>query len=410
MCGSDNLERYLDLGHTPPADRFIRQEQLDDPVVHFPLQVLLCGECGLSQLGYVVAPDILYQDEYPYEASTTRAGQEHWREFANDVATRFDFGDDPLAVDIGSNVGVLLARFRDEGMRVVGIDPAANIAAIANEAGIETLPELFASDVVDRVVSEHGRASVVTATNVFAHIDDLETFVEALDRLLAPDGIFVIEAPYLVNLISRLEYDTIYHEHLSYLSVRPLARFFERFGMRLFDVREVDIHGGSCRFFIDRAIRPVETETLEGLLAREEQEGLYDPTRLATFASAVEANRRELTELLAGLRAEGQRVVGVSAPAKGMTLLNYCRIGPETLAYVTEKSQLKVGRYTPGTHIRVTSDDELLADAPDVALLLAWNFADEIIENLSAYRDAGGKFIIPIPSPRIVTGVPEEAR
>lgn len=410
MCGEQSLESYLDLGHMPPADRFVRREQLAEPVVYFPLEVFVCTSCGLSQLGYVVKPEILYQDEYPYEASTTQAGREHFRAFAADVAHRFDFGPDPLAVDIGSNVGVLLAGLREEGFRVLGVDPAANIAALAEERGIPTIAELFGSDAARRILADHGQASVVTATNAFAHIDDLDALVSAVDELLAPGGIFVVEAPYLVNLIARLEYDTVYHEHLSYLSIKPLVRFFAKFGMRVFDVREVDIHGGSCRIFVDRGEHPLEADVIDGFLRREEEEGVYDLERLRLFAEHVDDNRNALVELLLELRADGKRVVGVSAPAKGMTLLNYAKIGPETLEYVTEKSSLKIGRYTPGTHIRVAADEELLSDGPDYALLLAWNFADEIMENLRVFREAGGRFIVPIPSPHVVGAVQEASR
>ena len=406
MCGSGDLHRYLDLGHMPPADQFLRPEQLAGPVVAYPLEVYLCAVCGLSQLGYVVSPHILYQEEYPYESSMTRAGREHFRAFAASVAARFEVRAGDLAVDIGSNVGVLLSGFAEEGMRVLGVDPAANIAEIANARGIPTLPELFGPAVAAAIVAEHGVASVITATNVFAHIDDLDELMRAIDTLLGPDGVFVIEAPYLVNLLARLEYDTVYHEHLSYISVRPLIPFFERFGMRLFDVQETDIHGGSCRFFVDRGRRTVEAATLAGFLAREEAEGAFDLARLAGFATLVEANRAALRELLDRLRREGKTIAAVSAPAKGMTLLNYCRIGPETIGYVTEKSRLKIGRFTPGLHVPVVGDDELLETRPDYALLLAWNFADEIIANLHAYREGGGHFIIPIPEPHVV--VPEE--
>lgn len=402
MCGGGRLELFLDLGHMPPADEFLRPEHLAGPTVHYPLDVYLCLDCGLSQLGYVVAPQILYQQEYPYEASVTQAGQRHFRSFAESVAGRFGFGDGDLAVDVGSNVGVLLAGFAGEGLTVLGIDPAANIAAIANERGIPTLAELFTPEVAAQAASEHGRAAVITATNVFAHVDDLDAFMAAVDALLREDGVLVIEAPWFANLLLRLEYDTIYHEHLSYLAVRPLIPFFERFGMRLFDVQETDIHGGSIRIFVDRAQRPVERATLDGLLERELDAGAFDLGRLAEFAQRVEENRTELQTLIHDLRREGKTIVAVSAPAKGMTLLNYCRFGRETLDYVTEKSQLKVGRFTPGMHLPVVGDDELLATRPDYALLLAWNFADEILENLSEYREGGGHFIVPIPSPRVV--------
>jgi SAM-dependent methyltransferase len=409
MCGSGDLELYLDLGHTPPADQFRTSERLAEPEVWFPLQVCVCTRCGLSQLGYVVRPEILYQDDYPYEASTTRAGQAHFRAFAASVARRLALSERDLAVDIGSNVGVLLAGFRDEGVRVVGVDPAANISAIAESRGIPTIADFFGERAVDRLLGEHGQARVITGTNVFAHVDDLHALMRNIDRLMTDDGAFIFECPYFVNLLKDLEYDTIYHEHLSYVSVRPLVAFFARFGMRIFDIEEVDIHGGSFRVFIDRCRRPVNAAVIEALLQREEREGAYDLPRLRRFAADVADNRDELVSMLHDLRARGKRIAGVSAPAKGMTLLNYARIGRETLEFVTEKSQLKIGRYTPGGRIPVVGDDVLLEERPDYALLLAWNFADEIMRNLATFSAAGGRFIVPIPSPRIARVTPRRA-
>jgi hypothetical protein len=235
-------------------------------------------------------------------------------------------------------------------------------------------------------------------------VDNLHELMRNVDRLMTDDGVFVFECPYFVNLLKDLEYDTIYHEHLSYVSVRPLVTFFARFGMRIFDVEEVDIHGGSFRVYVDRCRREVNAAVIEDLLQREAREGAYDFPRLRRFATDVAENRDELVSMLHDLRARGKRVAGVSAPAKGMTLLNYARIGRETLEFVTEKSRLKIGRFTPGGRIPVVSDDVLLEERPDYALLLAWNFADEIMRNLAAYSTAGGRFIVPIPSPR-VTGV-----
>lgn len=402
MCGGGDLEPYLDLGHMPPADQFRRADQLGEPSVHFPLRVLACMACGLSQLDYAVRPEILYQDEYPYEASTTRAGRLHFRAFAKTTVRRLALRAGDLAVDIGSNVGVLLDGFQKEGLRICGVDPAANIAAIADERGIPTIAGFFDERSVGQVLRAHGQAAVITGTNVFAHVDDLARFMLGVDALLAPGGAFVFEAPYFGNLLQDLEYDTIYHEHLSYISVKPLAPFFACFGMRIFDVREQDIHGGSSRIFVDRGERPVRDGVVEAYVDAEHRDGVHDISRLRAFAMAVADHRARLTALLHDLRAGGKRIAGVSAPAKGMTLLNYCRIGGETLDFVTEKSRLKIGRYTPGTHIPVLADDALVEARPDYALLLAWNFADEIMHNLSAYRAAGGRFIVPIPGPRIV--------
>jgi SAM-dependent methyltransferase len=402
MCKSTRLARFLDLGFTPPADSFLRREQLSEPETHYPLQVFLCEQCGLSQLGYVVSPEVLYRHDYPYEASTTRTGREHWAEFAKSVAERFAFPAGSLAVDIGSNVGVLLSEFATHGYKILGVDPASNIVRLAERRGVETLDELFSPDVARQIERTRGRAAVVTATNVFAHVDDLDAFMAGIDHLLDASGVFVVEAPYFVNLLAACEYDTIYHEHLSYLSVAPMAAFLERIGFELFDVIERDIHGGSIRMFVGRRnAHPVEPR-VQAAIAREEQLGVRNVARLAEFAAAVEANRTALRNLLFSLRNDGHRIAAIGAPAKGMTLLNYCRIGTESIDFVTEKSTLKIGRFTPGTHIPVVSDDELLARQPAFGLLLAWNFASEIMKNLDAYHQKGGRFIIPIPHPRIL--------
>ncbi len=402
MCKSNNLTQFLDLGFMPPADQFLRKEQLREPEVHYPLEVMICNVCGLAQLSYVVSPEILYRHDYPYESSTTQTGHRHWGEFARTTTERLRLSSDDLVVDIGSNVGVLLEAFRANGTRILGVDPASNIVRIAEKRGIETLNEFYSIDVARQILSEKGHATVITATNVFAHVDNLDAFMQAVDLLLNERGVFIFEAPYFVNLLKNLEYDTIYLEHLSYLSVKPLIPFFKRFGMQVFDIQQRDIHGGSFRVFISRAgkmpISPVVDELLQG----EEEMGLQKLNVLSDFSTAVQQNRQELIWLLQQLKHEGKRIVGVSAPAKGMTLLNYCRIGTETLHFVTEKSMLKIGRFTPGAHIPVVSDDELVRQSPDYALLLAWNFAEEIMENLRAYRDKGGKFIIPIPRPHIV--------
>ncbi|MGH9443216.1 MAG: methyltransferase domain-containing protein [Thermoanaerobaculia bacterium] len=404
MCKSRRLSRFLDLGSMPPADSFLRPDQLGEPETYYPLSVHLCEECGLSQLGHVVSPEVLYRHDYPYEASITATGQRHWAEFAESVAARFSAGADRFAVDIGSNVGVLLGEFQKHGFRILGIDPATNIVRIAERRGIETLDELFSPDVARRVAATKGRAGVVTGTNVFAHVDDLDRFMEGIDQLLDEEGVLVIEAPYFVNLLEACEYDTIYHEHLSYLSVAPVAGFVARLGFELFDVIERDIHGGSIRLFIGRAGRHPVEPSVQASIGRETAAGVRDPARLRKFAGDVAENRRELTWLVQELKHEGRRLAGIGAPAKGMTLLNYCRFGPEHLDFVTEKSTLKIGRFTPGTHVPVLPDEDLVARNVDFGLLLAWNFADEIMGNLGEFRRKGGKFIVPIPRPAIVEG------
>jgi SAM-dependent methyltransferase len=403
MCDSTKLHKFLDLGFTPPADQFRRKDQLREPDVHYPLQVMMCDECGLAQLSHVVSPEILYRNDYPYESSTTRTGQSHWSEFAGSVVKRLQLGPSDLAVDIGSNVGVLLEAFRSNGLKVQGVDPAANIVMIARSNGIDTICDFFNEDTVKEIVASKGLASVVTATNVFAHVDDLNAFMVAVYGLLSEHGVFIFEAPYFVNLLKHNEYDTIYHEHLSYLSVRPLIPFFRKHGMEVFDIEQRDIHGGSFRVYVGRQGRwPVSGE-VERLSQAESQLGIYRHEILEKFSREVSKNKSDLVWLLQSLKHQGKRIVAVSAPAKGMTLLNYCRLDTDVLDFVTEKSALKIGRFTPGAHIPVVPDSELLISKPDYALLLAWNFSDEIMKNLDEFRQLGGKFIIPIPYPRIIS-------
>lgn len=402
MCKSTNLTQFLDLGFAPPSDQFRRKEQMREPVLHYPLEVMLCMNCGLVQLSYVVSPEILYRHDYPYESSVTKTGHQHWSEFAQSTVERLKLGSYDLVVDIGSNVGVLLEAFRANGTKILGVDPASNIALIAQRRGVETINEFFSDDVARQIVREKGQATVITATNAFAHIDDLDAFMSAVGILLKDHGVFIFEAPYFVNLVKNLEYDTIYHEHLSYLSVKPLIPFFRRFGMEVVDIQQRDIHGGSFRVWVAGAGKMSVSPAVDELINTENKMGLHKLETLNDFAVAVQQNRQELLWLLRSLKHDGKRLAGVSAPAKGMTLLNYSRIGTETLDFISEKSTLKIGRFTPGTHIPVVSDDELIKRAPDYALLLAWNFAEEIMENLKVYRAKGGKFIIPIPHPEVI--------
>jgi hypothetical protein len=402
LCRGPVSAPFLDLGFMPPADRFLRPEQLHAPQAYYPLQMVRCNGCGFVQLNYVVDPSILYQEDYPYESSITRTGREHFRGFAKTVAADFGLTADDLVIDVGSNVGVLLDGFRQEGCRVLGVEPAHNIAAIAEHNGIATVSDFFSQRVAEMIVETYGSAKVITGSNVFAHIDDLDGFVAAAKTLLTLDGIIVIEAPYFANLVDKLEYDTVYHEHLSYLSVDPLAAFFSRHDMDLFRVDESDIHGGSIRIFVCAKGAYATDPSVARYTATERERRLTELDTLKAFAQRVEQHRDELMWLLRSLRREGHRIAGVSAPAKGMTLLNYCRIGPETLEFLTEKSALKKGRYAPGSYIKVVGDERLIAEDIDYALILAWNFKDEIMENLKDFREKGGKFIIPVPTPTIV--------
>ncbi len=402
MCRGDRLETFLDLGQHPPADEFRRKDQLNLPVVHYPLEVCLCLDCGLSQLTCVVSPEILYRHDYPYEASTTATGRKHFADFADSAGRRLGLKPGDLVVDVGSNVGVLLEAFRGLGAKTLGVEPAANIARLAERRGTETLVDFFGPDLAEQILSSHGQAALVTGSNVFAHVDDLAGFMKAVDRLLKPGGVFIFESPDMLSLVRDLEYDTIYHEHLSYLSLKPVVGFMAELGMEVFDVQRQAIHGGSIRVFIARkGDRPVEPAVAVAL-QEESDFRLHSMDTMRDFSRRVLDSRDKLLRLLRSLKQEGAHIAALSAPAKGMSLLNFCRLGRETIDFATEKSPLKIGRFTPGDHIPVLPDSALLERMPSHALLLAWNFAEEIMGNLSEYRARGGKFILPVPEPRVV--------
>lgn len=394
ICGSPNLSSpILDLGYTPLADSFLHT--LDEPETTYPLVVVRCPVCQLVQLTHTVDRSLLYNSDYPYVSSTTATGRRHYDAMGRDIVERFGFDAGSLAVDIGSNVGVLLQAFQSAGLKPLGIEPVARIAAIANQNGLETINEFFSGRLVGSIVKLCGQASLVTGTNVIAHIDHLGELAVGIRHLLAPDGVFVFEAPYLPDLVGSLAYDTIYHEHLSYLAAYPVSYLMRLHSLELFDIEAQSIHGGTMRYFIGHPKMHEVHPAVGDAISRETAIPLSD------FAGRVLYHRRQLIELLSHLRNSGNRIAAVSAPAKGMTLVNYCHLAP-FIDFATEKAEFKIGTYTPGAHIPVLPDSALVERMPEYALLLAWNFAPEIIANLSEYRERGGKFIIPVPYPQVV--------
>ena len=402
MCKSKNIEKFLDLGFTPPSDSFLTKEDLDKPETYYPLNVYICKDCGLIQLGYIVPGEILFCKNYPYESSTTYTFRKHFFDMGQTICKRFNLPKGSLVIDIGSNIGLLLSGFKAQGMSVLGIDPATNIAKKAIQSGIETIPKFFSSKLAFDIAKKKGKASVITATNVFAHIPNLSDFMKGIDLVLKEEGIFIFEVPYALILLKDMLYDTIYHEHLRYISIKPLVPFFQRFNMELLDVEMVETHGGSIRCFVGRKGKRAISQNIQNFVNYEKKMQIHSLASLKKFADDVKKHRKALVSLLSDLKRQGKRIVGVGAPAKGNTLLNYCNIDTGILDYITEKSQMKIGLYTPGTHIPIYADQKLIEDKPDYALLLSWNFAEEIMKNLKDYTKQGGKFIIPFPKPKIV--------
>lgn len=397
-CGRDNLYCYLPLGDHPPANAFVRSRDLGKPDTVFSLDTHVCLDCALIQV-----PDQLPADfyvDYVYVPSGSTTMPRHFRALAKRFKDQLVTEPGQLVVDIGCNDGLLLAACHEMGLRTLGVDPAANIAPLARAKGVEVVTEYFMPASARRIFERHGPAQVIVNTNVFNHIDDLHGFMGGVATLLAPSGTFVIEVPQALTCIQQNQFDTVYHEHLSVFSVASIVVLGRAFGLELFDIDELPIHGGSLRLYLrrDAAARPVVGEWLR----REREAGLFERETYVAHAARVRRLRRDLTGLLNGLRREGKRIAGYGAPAKGNTLLNYFGIGPDLLEFLADRNELKQGRYSPGMRIPVVSPDAIAERRPDYLLILAWNFGDEIMAQQEGFRARGGKFIVPIPEPRVI--------
>ncbi len=403
ICGSDDLELFLSLGDQPHCNRFLRKEQLSKPEPFYPLDTYFCRGCSLVQLGYTVPPEVMFKD-YPYVSGTTRTLREHFHGFAGRITSRFKLTARDLVVDIGSNDGTFLKGFQATGTRVLGIDPATDIVRMANKAGVETIEGFFSEELARRVAASHGKAKTVTAAGVFFHIDDLHDVLRGVRALLTDDGVFTVQAIYLVDMIEENSFDNIYHEHLCYYCLGPLMTLFAMHGMEPFDVERSPIHGGSILLYtrLKRPGAPPREASITKMLDAERRAGYHTFQVYRDFASRVARNRDDLRRIVSSLKAQGKRIYAYGAPAKGNTLLNYVGLGPDLIECATEKNPLKCGYYTPGMHVPVVHEDSVRNAPPDYYLLLPWNFKEELLEKEQEFRARGGKFIIPIPDPHIV--------
>lgn len=408
LCQSQKLEEFLDLKFSPAEDSFLTKEDLSEPEVWYPLRVNLCLDCGFAQLAYVAPLEAKFGKKYVYDTGATPSGVRYYQAFAKEVSERFDIKKEDLVLDIGSNTGVLLEGFKVAcGCKVIGVDPAPVVAKIANKKGVKTYAKPWGEKLAKQIAVKHGQAKLITGTNVFAHIPDLVDVVKGAKELLAKDGVFIFESPHFLNLIKNFEYDTIYAGHCSYIAVKPLVKFFERFGLEIFDIVKTQIHGGSIRVFVGQKGKFQKTKSVQEIINAEEKAKIFDAGYLKKWAKKVEKNGRELSNLLWSLKLKGKRIVGIGAAAKGTTLLCYSNIGREVLDYLTDANPLKIGKFTPGLHIPIKSDEDFLRDKVDYALILPWNFAEPIMEKLKDFKKKGGKFIIPVPYPKIIKSTQE---
>jgi len=399
ICSGEKLTNFLNLGNHPPPLNFITKEKVMENDETFPLEVFFCHSCGLVQLGEAVDPKIMFK-EYLYTSGVSTAFRNHLELFVKKLVDRFSPDEEDLVIDIASNDGTLLQFFKNSGLRVLGIEPS-NIANIAKENGIQTVNDFFNETVAKQILETSGQAKIITITNAFAHIKDLDSVMKGVKALLKEDGIFVSESQYLVDIIEKLEYDTIYHEHLRYYCLKPLIQLFEKYNMEVFDCERISSHGGSIRVYVALKEKFTKSENVQKILEYEERLKLSSIETYQEFARKIYDNKTKLVSLLSKIKADGHKIVGISAPARSNTILNFCNINSENLDYIAEKSVLKIGKFTPGSHIPVVDDKQLVSDQPDFALLLSWHLSDSIIPKI---RNDGfkGKIIFPLLEPKII--------
>ena len=406
FCGTSLEHTFVDLGMSPLCQTQIAPDELNRMEPFYPLHVFVCSKCFLVQLDEFVAPDEIFSSEYPYFSSYSDSWVAHARRYSEEMTDWLGLGTDSLVMEIASNDGYLLQHFVASDVPVLGIEPAANVARAAEEKGVRTEVCFFGEATARRIAEEYGKANLLLGNNVLAHVPDINNFVRGMKDLLAPDGVVTMEFPHLLNLIRLNQFDTIYHEHFSYLSLLTVQQIFSHHGLTIFDVRELPTHGGSIRICACHAAasdRPV-TERVTRLIEREKSEGLLDLDRYSQFGQQVIETKRSILDFLIAQKRLGKTIVGYGAPGKGNTLLNYCGIRTDFLDFTVDRSPHKHGTYTPGTRIPILVPDAIREAKPDYVFILPWNIKDEIIDKTQYIREWGGQWVVPIPELTVLTG------
>lgn len=379
LCGGNNLNKVLDLGFHPLADFFMKKEQLKETERRYPLSVLLCQDCGHGMNSFIVPAEVRYQEnDYSYDSGNSKISVKHFTDMANEVSNRIGLKENDLVVDIGSNIGTLLNAFKNLGQEVQGVDPAGNIAKLAEESGIPTINDFFSGSACEKIL-KRGKAKAITITNAFNHISPLDEFMKNIISILDRDGTFIIELPYFLEIIRKKHFDVIYLEHISYIAIKPLVPYFKKFGLSITHIEENDYMSGSIRIFVGYG---KESELISKQIALEEKYGLYNIDTWNKFAENIKNCKIDLLKQLVDAKKAGGKIVAIGAAAKGNTLLNYCGLDTTLIDFATDASPLKIGKYTPGSHIPILSDDAI-DDNVTHALILAWNIADYLKSKIS---------------------------
>ncbi len=398
ICGKSDTLPVLHLGQTPLANALLDPSQLNEPEPRYDLNLVFCPHCTLVQIDLTVPPEALFSD-YPYFSSFSDTMVDHARQLAKSMIQKKKLDANALVIEPASNDGYLLQHYQQAGVSVLGIEPAANIAKVANEKNINTRNDFFSRELATELASQGTKADVIHAHNVLAHVADLNGFVEGVATLLKPDGTFILEAPYVRDMIEHVEFDTIYHEHLCYFSLTALKALFNKHGLHIIHVEQVPIHGGTLQVHTSHQNTP--DQTVAQMLADEKAYGMDTIAYYSAFADKVQNLKEELIKTLEKYKSQGARLAAYGASAKGSTLLNYTQVGKQYLDFVVDRSTHKQGKYTPGTHLPILPPEALMERKPDYVLLLTWNFAEEILAQQKAYCDQGGQFIVPVPTPHL---------
>ena len=403
VCESKKLKKAVELTPTPPGNNFLNNKELDQVEDVYPLTLDFCVSCSHVQLSHVVEPSFLFQNDYSYVSSTSSVFVNHLSEYADHITKMFGLDESSFVIDIGSNDGTCLSFFKAKSMKVLGVDPATAIANQATKDGIRTIPDFFNKDTALKIIDTDGKANLITSHNACAHIDDLGSVIEGVEILLADDGVFVMEVGYFLDVFENKWFDTIYHEHVDFHTVAPLVKLFSRFNLEVFDVERISPQGGSIRVMVQRkGGLNKEYRSVKDLISLEKSIGLQDLNTLKKFEKDINILRDEFLALIKEIKDSGSSIAAFGAPTKATTLCYHFGVNREDIDFIVDDNPMKQGLYSPGKHIPVFSSDMIYQEKPDYLLILAWNFAESIMESHNRYKEEIGSFVLPMPKPQII--------